>query len=118
MKKVFFIIVIALFSLNINAQKMNKNFLIGKWKSNTVEIEVSIKNQKQLNITAFSYLSGENFKILGYQINNKNLYLKMLHESNDWESLAKFIIIDEDTMVADYVANVSGQMIYKRISNN
>jgi hypothetical protein len=118
MKKVFLIIAVVLTSFNINAQKMSKNFLVGKWKSDTVEIEISIKNKKQLYITAFSYLSEENFKIIGYQLNNKNLYLKMLHEQNDWESLAKFIIVDEDTMVADYVANVPGQMIYKRILNN
>ena len=118
MKKVFLIIAIALFSLNINAQKMSKNFLAGKWKSETVEIEFFIKEKRYLNITAFSYLTGNNFKILGYELTNKNLYLKMLHEPNDWTSLAKFIIIDEDTMVANYVANVSGQIIYKRILNN
>jgi hypothetical protein len=118
MKKVFLIIVIALVSLNINAQKMSKNFLIGKWKSDTVEIEFSIKEKRYLNIKSFSYLTGNDFKILGYELTNKNLYLKMLHEQNDWQSLAKFIIIDEDTMVADYVANVSGQIIYKRILNN
>jgi hypothetical protein len=117
MKKVIFIIAIVLLSFKVSAQKMSKEFLVGKWESENVEIQFSIKDKHYLNITSFSYLTGNDFKILGYELNKKNLYLKMLHEENNWESLAKFIIIDDNTMVADYVADVSGQIIYKRILN-
>ena len=65
-------------------------------------------------------MTGNNLKVTGYQFSKGNFYLETLHESNNWEALAKFIMIDENTLVADYVCNSPGQVIYKRVldSNN
>jgi hypothetical protein len=42
----------------------------------------------------------------------------MIYEPNNWDSIAKFIMVDNNTMVADYVSDAPGQMIYKRKLNN
>ena len=101
-----------------NAQKITKEFLSGEWESETVVLNFKVDNKKDLYIAGFSILTGNDFKIIGYQFRKNNFYLKMLHEQNNWDSIAKFIIIDENTMVADYVSNAPGQMIYKRKLNN
>ena len=54
---------------------------------------------------------------LGYQFDKNNFYLNTLHEPNDWEALGKFIIVDQDTMVANYVSDAPGPVIYKRLIN-
>ena len=101
-----------------NAQKITKEFLSGEWESETFVLNFKVDNKKDLYIAGFSILTGNDFKIIGYQFRKNNFYLKMLHEQNNWDSIAKFIIIDENTMVADYVSNAPGQMIYKRKLNN
>jgi hypothetical protein len=117
MKKLVLLLALLLFSF-ANAQKITKEFLTGEWESETVVLNFKVDNKKDLYIAGFSTLTGNYFKIIGYQFRKKNFYLKMLHEPNNWDSLAKFIIIDENTMVADYVSNAPGQMIYKRKLNN
>ena len=101
-----------------NAQKITKKFLVGKWVSESTEIVFSIENKKDFKVVSFSNLTGKNFKVIGYQFNKGNFYLETLHESNNWEAVAKFIMIDENTMVADYVCDSPGQIIYKRVVNN
>ena len=56
MRNLFIITALAL-SLFSNAQKMSKEFLEGKWKSETVEITFSGTNKKDFKIESFSTLS-------------------------------------------------------------
>jgi hypothetical protein len=118
MKNLLLTLVLLLSFSFVNAQKLTKEFLSGEWESETVVLNFKIDNKKDLYIAGFSILTGNDFKIIGYQFRKNNFYLKMLHEQNNWGSIAKFIIIDENTMVADYVSNAPGQMIYKRKLNN
>ena len=117
MKKVICVIVFLAFNFYAQAQKLTKDFLVGTWVSETVQIDFSIINKNQLNVVSFSYLTGNYFKILGYQFDKNNFYLDTLHELNNWEAVCKFIVIDQDTMVADYVSDAPGQIIYKRLTN-
>lgn len=117
MKKLVLLLALLLFSF-ASAQKITKEFLTGEWTSKTVVLNFKVDNKRDLYIAGFSTLTGNDFKIIGYQFHKKNFYLKMLHEPNNWDSLAKFIIIDENTMVADYVCDAPNQMIYKRKQNN
>lgn len=117
MKKVFLIIAILTFSLNVKAQKITKEFLVGTWESESNRIEFSIVNKKEFKIIAFSNLTGNYFKVLGYQFSKGSFYLNTLHEPNNFEALGKFFLIDENTLVVDYVSEFPGQMIYKRIIN-
>ena len=120
MKKVFLIIAFTLFSLNISAQKMSSAYLEGQWTSNGkgTEIVISGTNKHKLIITSVSSYSGENIKVTGYYMDKKNLYLETLFEPNNFEAVVKFIIVDNDTMVADVVSKFPGQTIYKRVLNN
>lgn len=115
MKKVFFIIGILLISLNVKSQKINKDFLIGKWISVDSEVEFTVCDKKEFKITSFSYLTNNDFKILGYQFNKGYFYLRTLHEQNNVEAIGKFFLIDENTMLVDYVGDIPGQTIYKRL---
>ena len=117
MKKIVLLLLCLAF-FGANAQKITKKFLVGKWTSESTEIVFSIENKKDFKIICFSTLTGNNFKVTGYQFNKGNFYLETIHESNNWEALAKFIIIDDNTLVADYVCNSPGQVIYKRVVNN
>lgn len=117
MRNLFVITALAL-SLFSNAQKMSKDFLEGKWESETVEITFSGTNKQNFKIEAFSTLTGQDFETLSYQFNKGSFYLKTLYSPNNWEALAKFIIIDENTMVADYVCDAPDTIIYKRVLHN
>ena len=93
MKKIVLLLLCLAFS-GANAQKITKKFLLGKWTSENTEIEFSIENKKEFKIFSFSTLSGNNLKVMGYQFNKGNFYLKTLNELNNCEALAKFIMID------------------------
>jgi len=110
------ILLLLLLSTSITySQKMSKKFLEGTWTSETVEISFSKIDNKDLNVTVFSYLTEDYLSVLDFKFKKNEFYLKTLNEKNDWVAIAKFIIIDEDTMVADYVCDSPGQVIYKRL---
>jgi hypothetical protein len=117
MKKVILLLLCLAF-FGANAQKITKKFLVGKWASESTEIVFSIENKKDFKVVSFSTLTGNNLKVTGYQFDKGIFYLETLHESNNWEALAKFIMVDDNTLVADYVCNSPGQVIYKRVVNN
>ena len=108
-------LVLCLAFINANAQKITKKFLEGKWTSQSDEIEFTIEKNKEFKIVDYSILTKNYFKVVGYQFNKGFFYLNTIHESNNWEAIGKFIFIDEDTMVADYVSDAPGQVIYKRV---
>ena len=111
-------LVLCLAFINANAQKITKKYLAGKWASETSEIEFCIENKKEFKIVNYSTLTNNYFKVVGYQFNKGFFYLNTIHESNNWEAIAKFIYIDEDTMVADFVSKAPGQEIYKRVNES
>lgn len=118
MKRLVLFLVLFFTCLSLNAQKITKEFLVGEWQSETVVLNFEVKNKKHLQIQAYSTSTENYFKITSYQFSKGFFYLEMVHEPNNWESIAKFIIVDENTMVADYVCEAPGQMIYKRKLNN
>ena len=101
--------------IGASAQKITKKFLVGKWSSKSNEIEFRIENNKEFKIVDYSTLTKNYLKVVGYQFNKGFFYLSTLHESNNWEAIGKFIYIDEDTIVVDYVSNAPGQAIFKRV---
>jgi hypothetical protein len=114
MKKLL-LLCLCLAFFNANAQKITKKFLVGKWTSESTELTFSIENKKDFNIICYSTLSGHYLKITGYQFDKGHFYLETLHEPNNWTALAKFFLIDDNTLVADYICDSPGQMIYKRV---
>lgn len=114
MKKLM-LLVLCLAFFSANAQKITKKFLVGKWTSNSNEIEFTIENKKEFKIVVFSNLTGNYFNVVSYQFDKGFFYLKTIHEANNFEAIGKFIFIDKDTIVADYVSDAPGQIIYKRV---
>lgn len=117
MRKILLLLLCLAF-FGAKAQKITKKFLVGKWASESTEIVFSIENKKDFKIVSFSTLTGNNLKVTDYQFDKGNFYLETLHESNNWEAIAKFIMIDDNTLLADYVCNSPGQVIYRRVVNN
>jgi hypothetical protein len=114
MKKVL-LLCLCLAFFNANAQKITKKFLVGTWTSESIEMVFSIENKKDFKIVCYSTLTKNYIKVLTYQFDKGSFYLETLYEPNDWTALAKFFLIDENTIVGDYVCDAPGQVIYKRV---
>jgi hypothetical protein len=119
MKKVL-VLLLGLVFFNANAQKMSPAYLEGQWTSNGegTDITISGTNRNKLVITEVSSYSGREVKVMRYYMDKKNLYVETLFEPKNFVAISKFIIIDNNTMVADVASDVSGQIIYKRVLNN
>ena len=119
MRNLFIITALAL-SLFSNAQKMSKEFLKGEWTSNgkATEVLFSFTDKEEFNIQEVSSTSGRPLEVMSYQITKSAIYVKAYFEPNDFESITKFTIVDNNTMVADIVSEHPGQVIYKRVKNN
>lgn len=117
MKRLVLLLALFIFSFT-NAQKITKEFLAGEWEAETVILNFEVKNKKDLYIGAYSKLGENYFDIVGYQFDKNSFYLETFYAPNKWKSIAKFIMVDKNTMVADYVSDAPGQIIYKRKLNN
>jgi hypothetical protein len=118
MKKLL-VLLVCLGFFSVNAQKMSPTFLEGDWTSSGEATELSFEKTDgdKLLILEISSTSGIPLKVLRHRIKKNNLYIESLFEPNNFLSISRFIIIDQDTMVADIVSDVPGQVIYKRILN-
>jgi hypothetical protein len=114
MKKIILLLLCLTF-FSVNAQNITKKFLVGKWTSESTEMVFSIENKKDFKIVCYSTLSGNYLKVTDYQFDKGSFYLETLHEPNNWVAIAKFFRIDDNTLVADYVCDSPGQVIYKRV---
>ena len=119
MRNLFIITALAL-SLLSSAQKMSKEFLKGEWTSNgeATEVLFSFTDKNEFNIQSVSSTSGKPLDVMSYQITKSAIYVKAYFEPNDFESITKFTIVDNNTMMADIVSEYPGQVIYKRVQNN
>ncbi len=117
MKNLLLAIVAILASVQVNAQEMSMEFLEGTWIPETYASELTFsgtndKTFKVLMIT--SDQERESLEVLSYEFKDNNFYLESLYKPNNWKCIGRFIIIDKDTIVADYVSNASAVVIYKR----
>jgi hypothetical protein len=118
MRNLFIITALAL-SLFSNAQKMSKEFLEGEWTSSgqATEVLFSFTDKKEFIIEEISSTSGRPLDVISYQLTKNTLYVKAYFKPNNFESITKFVILDEDTMAAHIVSDYPGHVIYKRVKN-
>jgi len=118
MKKLL-VLLLCLVFFNGNAQRMTLKFLEGDWTSNGEATEINFRStdENKLVISEVSSTSGIKLKVLRHKIKKNALYIETLFEPMNFESITKFIIIDQYTMVADVVSAYPRQVIYKRITN-
>lgn len=118
MRNLFIITALAL-SLFSNAQKMSKEFLKGEWTSNgeATEVLFSFTDKKEFLIEEVSSTSGRPLDVISYQLIKNTLYIRAYFEPNDFESITKFVILDENTMTAHIASDNPGHVIYRRVKN-
>ena len=96
MRKVL-VTLLGLFFLTGNAQKMTLKYLEGQWTSNGEATEITFEkvDRKKLVISEISSTSGKELKVIQYKIKKNCLYIETIFEPNSYESITKFIIVDE-----------------------
>ena len=118
MKKVFLIIVIALFSLNINAQeKFVTEDLIGYWEPNKHATQLVIWKDVNNNfqIVEFSTISGSRLKLLSMVLKNDCLIIKTIFEEKKWITECSFTFIDKNTLECVVKGPINDVIVYTKI---
>jgi len=118
MKKVLFIIVVTLFSLNIFAQtQISVNNLIGYWEPNKqASHAVFWKDLKgRLQLAEFSTIDGGYLTILSMKIVNNTLIVKTIREETNWEVESAYTFISKDTLQCVVKGPVNGTILYTKI---
>ena len=118
MKKVFLIITIALFSLNVFAQeKLNTDNLIGYWKANEESTQLFFwKDVKgNLQVQEISETSGRAIDLVSMEINNDCLVIDTIFKPNGWEIKSVFTFIDQTNLKCDITGYSEGTLYYTKI---
>ena len=116
MKNLLLVIVVFLASVQVNAQEMSPYFLEGAWVNEEAVITFERLDNDDLQIKYYSNLSKVNVEIVSYTMDEKNLYIRTYYKPNDFSAIIKLIIVNEDTIVADYESDNSDQTIFKKLN--
>jgi hypothetical protein len=114
MRKVLLLLVLFLACFVSYGQKMSNKFLEGIWETEFHIAEFKVVNKKELKIIITTKNTNELIDVLSYKIHNNNLYMETYYKPNDWSSIGKMVIMDDNTMVEDVVSQMPGLLIYKR----
>jgi hypothetical protein len=101
-----------------SAQKMSSKFLEGTWETKFHTVEFKTINKKELKITIILNATNELIDVISYKIHDGALYMETYYKANDWKSIGKMIIVDNNTLVEDIVSDAPGILIYKRKLTN
>lgn len=118
MKKVFFIILVALLSLNINAQqKINTNDLIGYWKPDQESAQLFFwkDSLEELQVQEISGTSGEPIDLITLQIKENHVFIKTIFVSNNWVTEQTYTFINKTTLKCVFTGSGNGTIIYTKI---
>jgi len=121
MKKVFFIIVIALFSLNINAQKdLNTDELIGWWMPDQDSAQLFFwKDVKgNLQVQQISNVSGSPLVLRDFRVNLESVFIKSTLPETNYTTLNYFVFIDKlnlECESTDVSTKVTKKITYSKI---
>ena len=118
MKKVFFIIVVALLSLNINAQvKFTTEDLIGYWEPNESSANLVIWQDVKgnLQLVQFSTTSGKPLRLISMQLKDDILIVKSIFDEKDWATECSYTFIDNKTLQCSVKGPINTTIIYTKI---
>ena len=118
MKKVFLIIVIALFSLNIFAQsKISSNNLVGFWEPNkhSSNMVFWLDTENNLQMVEFDTMDGAPLRLLSMTIVNDELIVKTICDEKNWEIESTYTFIDNNTLQCTIKGPINGTVIYTKI---
>ena len=123
MKKVFLIIVVALFSLTSFSQglvikeKINTDDLIGYWQPDQESVQLFFWKDTlgRLQMQEISGTSGSPLELLVFKINENSVYAKTLFESTMWTTENVFTFVNKTTLKCVVTGDGFGTIIYKKI---
>lgn len=118
MKKVFLIIVVALLSLNTNAQEsFVTEDLIGYWLPNKHATNLIIWKDQSNNfqMVEFSTISGDMLKLLSMKLKSDSLVIKTIFEEKKWITECVFTFIDKNTLQCIVTGPIKDIIIYTKI---
>lgn len=117
MKKVFLIIAILMFSLNVQAQKINTDNLIGYWKPTQQSTQLFFwKDTKGvLQMQEISETSGDPLDLITLREENDKLFVVTNFAPEDYTVESTYSFLDENTIVCIVKGEENSTLIYKRI---
>ena len=123
MKKVFLIIVVALFSLNAFSQglvlkeKINTNDLIGYWKSEEESTQLFFWKDSLgiLQTQEISATSGEPLDLIILRVNKHSIFIKTIFTPNDWTTENVFTFVDKKTLKCVVSGKMPATLIYTKV---
>lgn len=121
MKKVFFIIVIALFSLNVNAQveekKINTNDLIGYWKPDQESAQLFFwkDSSGRLQTQEINGTDGEPIDLITLRVEKNSIFIRTIYVKNNWVTENVYTFINKTTLKCVVTGDGNGTLIYTKI---
>jgi len=118
MKKVIFIIVVALFSLNVFAQsKISSNNLVGYWEPNrhSSNMVFWLDANNRLQMAEFDTIDGVPLRLISMRVVNNELVVKTICDEKKWEVESTYTFIDNNTLQCKVKGPINGTIIYTKV---
>ena len=121
MKKVFLIIMVALFSLNVNAQiaeeKLNTDDLIGYWKPDQESAQLFFWKDSlgRLQSQEISGTSGDPIDLITLRVEKDYVFIRTIYVPNNWVTENIYTFINKTTLKCVVTGDGSGTLIYTKI---
>lgn len=118
MKKLFFVIVVFLLSLNVFSQeKIKKEDLIGYWSPNEKATQLFFWKDSNgvMQVQEISSVCGKPLNIIKFEIYDYYVYVKTIFIPNDWTTENEFVFVDKTTLKCTVTGDGDGVIYYKKI---
>jgi hypothetical protein len=121
MKNVFCIIVIALFSLNANAQvvtsKVNTNDLVGYWKPDQESAQLFFWKDSygRLQTQEICGSTGEPIDLITLKVEKDYIFIRTIFVKNNWVTENVYTFINKTTLKCVVTGDGNGTLIYTKI---
>ena len=121
MKKVLFIIVVTLFSLNVNAQstneKLNTDDLIGYWKPDQESAQLFFWKDSlgRLQTQEINESNGEPIDLITLKVEKDFVFIRTIYTPNNWVTENVYTFINKTTLKCIVTGDGNGTLIYTKI---
>jgi len=122
MKKVFLVIAVALFSLNVFSQglvlkkKIDTNKLVGYWEPDQESAQLFFwkDTNGRLQTQEISGTSGEPISLITLRVDENSVFIKTIFIPNNWIVSSVFTFIDDTTLKCEVTGDAETTIIYKK----
>jgi hypothetical protein len=123
MKKVFFVIAITLFSLNVFSQglnfrpKINTNDLIGYWKPTEESTQLFFWKDTigNLQMQEISQTSGDELDLITLRVEKDKVFTVTTFAPKNYTVESTYYFLDDNTLACVVKGEESAVLIYKRV---